>query len=514
MSSFTQFLNESKEQLDISVLAANKWLKNESRKEYFLTTPCKIEAKTDGVKLTILKIDNTGDYTKDYIFSYKGNILYTSEFDYISKYRVKKYSMGASQFKLVFDHFSKLPKNNIPVNTELFIEYLLKKSTLSSNYKRPHGMVLIASAKSSYKVEFGKLKTKPDKFDTSKRNDYAKQLKLNVPLKIFEGTMISEKTFEKGIKNPQLKKIFLQDKSAIDWNNYDSIISNISQMLLQVESAFGGVEEGVVIKFPDILLKIQQAYQVDQKARLAIKNKYRDTPENETIYWNNVKLAALEIQKMMSNKKHTLEDKLAELSQILKTYKPTFTHIKKNTTQIIDDIQITAKTQIIKGLKGNNNSLILGRFQPLTLGHQKMIKRASYLTDKIVICIIGSKTVSEKNPFSLELREKMIRDVFPEAYIITHSTGNLLSILRKSPININFVWAGSDRIDSYRKQLQRADGVYVKEIPRTNVDISATKVREAIKNNDFKSFKSMVDKKLWKYWDILKEEIQKGEDNG
>ena len=495
---FTQFLRESKEQLDISIQPASKWLTSEKKKEYFLTTPCKIEAKTDGVKLTILKIDDTGDYTKDYIFAYKGNILYTSEFDYTSNYKTKKESVGSSQFKLVFEHFSKLPKNSIPVNTELFVEFLMKKSTLSSNYEKPHGMVLIASTKSSYEANFGKLKTKPSGFDISKRNDYAKQLKLNTPMFLFEGVMISKKTFESGIKNPQLKQIFTQDQSAINWDDYDSIISNISHMLLKVESAFGGVEEGVVIQFPDVLLKIQQEYQVDQAARAAIKNNYRDTPENEDIYWRNVKLASFEIQKMMTTKNVSLDVKLSELAQILKNYKPVFEHPKKTVSNIKDDIQITTKTQIIKNMKGNNNALFFGKYRVLTKAHYLIIKRGLDLYDNVVVGLVSSKDTTD----TYKLRLKMLQKSFPEIDIIEANNGNILALLRKSPKNINVVIAGTDRVDSYRKQLEKTDLV-VKEIPRVAGDISASKVIEKI--NDFEFFKKNTPKQIHDmYNEILK----------
>lgn len=505
---FSEFISsgilfESKDQLDISILNIKKYLTSDKKKEWFLESPCQIFAKTDGVKLTIIKIANTGDYTKDYIFSYKGNILYTEEFDYMSTVKASKESVGAAQFKLVFNHFKKLGTNNIPIGTELFVEYLMKKSTLSSNYERPHGMVLIAYSKSTYKVNHGKLKTNPSGFNTSKRVEYAKELKLNSPLYIFDGILGSESQFKKGIRSKELQNIFNTQKNSIDWSNNDNVITNISEMLLQIPSAFGGVEEGVVLEFKDKKLKIQQVYQTDQAERAKIKTKYReDNPEDETKYWNNVKLAAQELKGGIPIKSRKLPELLKELSFNLKRYKPNFSHSKKTLNQIKDDIQLTTKQILIKGLKGNNNALILGRFQPFTKGHQKAVKDAFRLYDGVVICIMDNK-VDEKNPFPLKLRKEMVEKVFPDAEIISNRNGFIPSILNKAPINVNVVLTGSDRVKTYREQLKDND-VYVREVPRTEEDVSATKVRDSLRNDDFNTFKKLMPKELLGYFDKLK----------
>ena len=269
-------------------------------------------------------------------------------------------------------------------------------------------------------------------------------------------------------------------------------------MLLKVESAFGGVEEGVVIQFPDVLLKIQQEYQVDQAARAAIKNNYRDTPENEDIYWRNVKLASFEIQKMMTTKNVSLDVKLSELAQILKNYKPVFEHPKKTVSNIKDDIQITTKTQIIKNMKGNNNALFFGKYRVLTKAHYLIIKRGLDLYDNVVVGLVSSKDTAD----TYKLRLKMLQKSFPEIDIIEANNGNILALLRKSPKNINVVIAGTDRVDSYRKQLEKTDLV-VKEIPRVAGDISASKVIEKI--NDFEFFKKNTPKQIHDmYNEILK----------
>lgn len=123
--------------LDISIASADKFLTSKAKIDEFLTSKVSIEEKLDGVKLTIIKVQEDGNLG-DYIIAYKENILYAEEFDYQPMTKIKKESISNSQFKLVLDHFSSLPKNTIPIGTELFVEFLMSKPTLSSNYKSKH----------------------------------------------------------------------------------------------------------------------------------------------------------------------------------------------------------------------------------------------------------------------------------------------------------------------------------------------------------------------------------------
>jgi len=239
---FREYLNKEKDQLDISIQSADKYLTSEKKVEDFLLSVVQVEHKTDGVKLTVIKKDDN-----DYIFAYKGNVLYKSEYDYQPNTKIEKESIGASQFKTVFQHFNKLGKNDIPVGTELFIEFLMSKPTLSSNYIKKHKMVLIGYSNSIWEEKFGKIKTKNSGMQTDKRDIFAKQLKIDIPQLLFHGIMGSQDTFSIGIKNKILKSEFEQQKLLMNWDNYTLLIDEIKQLFLGIESKYGGREEGVVI---------------------------------------------------------------------------------------------------------------------------------------------------------------------------------------------------------------------------------------------------------------------------
>jgi hypothetical protein len=496
---FRKYLDESKDQLDISIQAAGKYLNSSSKIDTFLSSDVSVEHKTDGVKLTIIKKADKG-HLSDYIFAYKGNILYSTEFDYQPNVKIKDESIGASQFKAVFTHFTKLSKNNIPVGTELFVEFLMKKPTLSSNYSTKHKMVLIGYSNSSWEEKFGKLLTKNNGMQTDKRDVYAQELKIDTPALLFNGVLGTKETFERGIISNKLKKEYNIQKASFSWDNQEILLDDLRQLFLSIESKYGGKEEGVVIKYGSIILKWQQEYQLDQDARLQNKMKYRENdPVDEGNYWESVKRVALEIANGITANSRKIDDLMSELSTTMKRLKVDITHSKKTLANIKDDIQLTAKTQILKQLRGNNNALVIGKFRVVTKeGHEKLFKSASKIYDNLVICIVTSKDTKDTK----DLREKMIRAVAPNAIIMHSPNGNLSKIINSSPVNINAVYAGTDRALDYQKQLNSMLGVNVKEIQRTDSDISATSVIDNIDDEVY--FKANTPTTIHKMYDEIK----------
>jgi len=487
------------EMIDISILNVDKYLTSDSKIDNFLYDNVEIEQKSDGIKLSLIKIDNTGTLN-DWVVSYKNQIMYSNEFDYAPDYKIKKNSISNSQFKIVFDHLKTVLNNNIPINTELFIEFLIKKPTLSSNYTK-HGMILLASSKVSYKIEFGKIKTSGGTFDTSKREKYAKELKLNVPVKLFSGQLAN---FERGILNSELKSEYNKIKNSLNIENTQDYISKIKSLFLSIDSKYGGKEEGVVLTFKNIILKWQQSYQTDQVLRSQIKDKFKENLELEDQYWKNVRLSALNI---LNNLKlsQDINKNLSLISDEIKNLKLDFSHSKKNDFQIKDDIQITTKNIMLKNLKGNNNALFQGKMRVLTNAHYNIIKNAIKKYDGVVICLISNKeTLKYRN-----LRLKMLDLAFgnnPKVEIIEHSNGNIFSILRKSTKNVNIVLCGTDRYNDYKNLLIKAPDIKVVETPRNSSDISATKIIENIDN--FLFFKRNTPKEIHSLYDEIKENFK------
>lgn len=465
-----------KDQIDISILNASKYLTSQTRKEAFIYDKVKVEEKYDGTKVTIVHIDKTGDYKQDFIVSYKSNIIYPDEFEYTVKSKIRSESISNSQFTYIFDILKKCDSTSLPLNYEFFVEFLMKTPTSQHKYKRI-GAVLLAYSPCSYEVKFGRLFTKPKGFYTDSRELYAKKLGFDYPRTIFEGNFAN---FERGIKSQELNDIFRTYKNILKIENIDLYIQQISEMLLKMESRYGGNPEGYVLTYPGFLLKIQQPYQADSKLRGETRSPYEGDPDTENAYWINVRLAALNIIGA-SNIKGSLNEILQKYGEALKKYKLNFIHPKKSQFQIKDDIQSIIKMIAIKRLKGNNNFLFLGKFKILTKEYYNIIKNGLKKYDNGVVCLVSSKDTKEFE----DLRLEMLKSCFPEIEIIQHNTGSIISIMNKSKMNINAVLSDSGKYNDYTNQLRTNPDIQVVEISRDSGVVSETTVIEKLNSEIF-----------------------------
>jgi len=507
--------NETKGRLDISIKAVGKWATTDKKVEQLLNTELSVQQKTDGVKLTVLRTDTEYDnsiegFQSNWVFAYKGNIIFLEEFDYASKSDMSN-SKGSSQFRIVLEHFKKRHLDgklkDIRVNTELFIEFMMNKPTLSSNYEKSHGMMLIGYTSSSYTIKNSILVTKPNEMITKDREKIAKILSVDVPKIIYSGTLRS-KNFLDNILDKRLKPIYDKFKPELD-NIADNTLylDIIRRMFLELESIYGGKEEGVILTADDgsFMLKFQQEYQLDQTARDEIKNKFRMSPEEEKQYWLDIRLAALDIVTKVGVRegdrtpiRTILKNVSAIIKKQFKIYK--IKHLKKDDPTIKDDLQLTVKNIIVRKLQGNNGALIIGKFRVLTIAHAKIIRDALKDFDTVNVVIVTNKETIK----NFDLTKKMLTKTFGDTINIqTAKSGNLTTLLNKFSDNINTVIAGSDRVDAYKKMLERMFDMNVKEITRNDLDISASKV--IAKLDDKKYFEKNTPKEIKPlYKEILK----------
>ena len=471
-------LSESNDRLDISILNINKYLTSDKRKDSFLYNHCLITQKTDGIKVTILKTKNTGNNLKDFTVAYKNKIIYPNEFDYAGIQKIKLNSINNSQFKILFEHLKKYDLSQIPVGVEFFVEFACKKPTLSSNYTK-HGFVLLAYCKTNYSIKNGILKTNPSQFNTDLIEKYAKIFRFNTPKILFDGILAM---FERGIRDNTLKSEFLKIQNSLNVKDVDNYIQKISDLFLTLDSPFGGKEEGVVLTYDDGLrLKIQQSYQTDETKRQEIKQRFKDdNPEDESKYWQSIRSQCLELLNQLPQATESRLHMILELlAKKLKYLKHNIKHSKKSELQVLDDIQTYTKDLIIRKMKGNNGALFLGKFRILTNAHYEIISQGIKKYDTMTVCLVSNKET--KNYDSLRL--KMLEECFGnQIEIIQHSSGYIIGIINKSNNNINTILCGTDRYADYCRQLQNNPDVNVVEVPRTDEDISASKVIENLDN--------------------------------
>jgi len=484
-------LNES-EMLDISILNIDKAKKKING---LLDIPVIVTEKTDGVKLTVIRTNNSlsTNWKENWIVAYKGNIVYPEDLESISdetRKKIKKHSIGMSQFQFVFDVLKKAQANpnleQIPSNTELFFEFLMKKPTLTREYTNIHQLILLATSSTKYNEEFGRLTTKSEHFDVTKREEYASILNVKTPATLFKGKL---RTIVQSTTTPE------------------EVIKQLKTRFLSIPSVHGGVMEGVVLEFKDgTFLKIVQEDQYSKEVRQNIKRKF--APVDPETYYKKIKeLSSIALKSIGTQ--GTMKELLSKLSAwVYVKLDDKLTGIDPNKTEINvkDDVFLTAKTLLIKQLPGNNNALVIGRFSPLTIAHYNIINNALVEYDHVVVNVVKSK-VDSANPFPIEIQKKMLERCFQKRIeIVVTETGNLLKSIQKCTKTINVVLAGTDRAETYRNQLENNKDIEVKEIPRID-DVSGTKVRKSLTENDFKTFKQNVPNQLWDMFNELKQYI-------
>lgn len=159
-------------------------------------------------------------------------------------------------------------------------------------------------------------------------------------------------------------------------------------------------------------------------------------------------------------------------------------------------------------------SLFLGRMQPIHKGHQAII---ASMKNPIVLLVKGASSSADKakNPFDAKYQEKLIKKLNGNVDVRIVSTGYIPDVaaqLRKEGKELVAVYAGADRLSSYKNQFDRlkldpSHAFHVKfhETPRIT---SATTVRNAIKSNDLDTFKKNMPSELWSEWETMKNKLK------
>lgn len=176
-----------------------------------------------------------------------------------------------------------------------------------------------------------------------------------------------------------------------------------------------------------------------------------------------------------------------------------------------------------------NVNIISGRCQPFTLGHQSILetlyKENKYPT---VLCLIHNTKFDSKHPFSDELIKKEIdtclkgKDFYQDIIWIKNAAIDKIGEeLAKKDYSAHLWGCGTDRAKSYERMASNKK--YLKDFPddfkvfvvdrdetSSAVDgISATKVRQAIKDDDKAAFVKMMPDGAQKLFNEFKEELSK-----
>ena len=172
-------------------------------------------------------------------------------------------------------------------------------------------------------------------------------------------------------------------------------------------------------------------------------------------------------------------------------------------------------------------NMFVGRFQPFTLGHVKVVeaihKQNGY---PVVIFLVKSKTKKKedafKRPYDEDTQVAMIKSLkskYPIEEVFVIPTGGIDTMFNAMrPKYEPVLWGtGSDRMktygfqvnkDTYREDLGVRPDFGLYEIPRTGNNISATQVRNAMLDGDEKLFKKLTPTPLHKMYKELKSKLE------
>lgn len=157
-------------------------------------------------------------------------------------------------------------------------------------------------------------------------------------------------------------------------------------------------------------------------------------------------------------------------------------------------------------------NIVVGRYQPFTIGHLKVAKKLYDKNKKPVVIVVirGKKSDPIRRPFDEVFQHKMFKQIVKKySYIEDY-------IILEGSAAINFVWdnlrpkyepimwgMGVDRQESfskqatdYQKEINLHKDFKVFPIARDDDNVSATIVRQAILNNDKNTYEKMVPKEI------------------
>lgn len=173
-------------------------------------------------------------------------------------------------------------------------------------------------------------------------------------------------------------------------------------------------------------------------------------------------------------------------------------------------------------------NMFVGRFQPFTLGHAKVIETISKQNGyPVIIFLIKSKTKKKedafKRPYDEDTQIKMLNKLkskYPieKVYVLNIAAINHMFDEMRADGYEPVLWGtGTDREknyggqvnnEPYRKDLGVRDDFSLFVIPRTDKNISATQVRNAMLDGDERLFKKLTPKEIHPMYDELKSKLE------
>ena len=175
-------------------------------------------------------------------------------------------------------------------------------------------------------------------------------------------------------------------------------------------------------------------------------------------------------------------------------------------------------------MKPYDVGLICGRFQTFHKGHEKLFETGLLLCDRLLI-LVGSaqECGTERNPFNVNTRTKMIKEVYggnPNIMIyglsdLTHEDDICIEWGKYLLDNVDHYIYKNPDVMIYGNDESRSGWFDKKDlkntteliINRTELPISATMLRQLMVIDDRKEWMKLVNPRLHKMYDELRREL-------
>ena len=168
--------------------------------------------------------------------------------------------------------------------------------------------------------------------------------------------------------------------------------------------------------------------------------------------------------------------------------------------------------------------LILGRYNHFHNGHKMIIDMARKISKRTLILIGSSQEFGTvRNPYQVEFRKKLIEEIYGDADDIIIST--LKDLTNENDISYEwgeYLLKEATKITGCKPDLmvygkdESRKGWFRKEavqditeliVSREKINISATKLRKFLVEDDFEQWSKYVPERLHKFYDELREKL-------
>ena len=161
--------------------------------------------------------------------------------------------------------------------------------------------------------------------------------------------------------------------------------------------------------------------------------------------------------------------------------------------------------------------LVLGRFQVFHKGHELIIDTALENCEKVLI-FIGSSDKKDTyiNPFDYEFRKNIITEIYGDKVIVKPlpdlGVGDVPmwgkyvmdNAIKEVGMPDCIIYGIEEKCELWYKDYKEL--TYIK-VDRSNIDISSTKLKEIIIENNYSLYQKYVNPRIYKYYNEVRNKL-------